>query len=313
MKKLLFGLAVVFSSWMSAQIYQDYYPTSGSSVGYYEEYDDEFYFPDDYYYEYPSDYYTQDFYRSYYDDYRRSIYDVNWNRFFSMYRLSPWQIREIMMLNDQFQSYNAWNSFYRYNPDRWYYDRFYALERILGPRIFVIFQNNYYHGYNPVIYYQNYRRQHYAPHVYIVPRYRNINVNRYRVDRVQYHKTNPRQKIGFRDTPGNANAQNVAPRANGFRDHSTPNTADTKGLRNGTAPAPRTAPRQNDNTRQNGMRTPNESLRNDSGFRNDNNSGNTKAPLRKMENSAPSPRQQSPATGNPGMSAGTPGMRLTSR
>lgn len=308
MKKMLFGLAVVFSSWMSAQVYQDYYPTSGNTAGYYEEYDDEFYFPDDYYYEYPSDYYTQDFYRSYYDDYRRSIYDINWNRFFSTYRLAPWQIREIMLLNDQFNSFSAWNSFYRYNPDRWYYDRFYSLERILGPRIFVIFQNNYYHGYNPVVYYQNYRRQHYAPHVFVVPRYRKINVNRYRVDRVQYHKANPRQKIGFRDSPRISNAHAVTPRENGFREDAAPTVGGTKGLRNGTIPEPRTSPRaENNNTRTNGMRVPNDSFRNGSA------PNRERSPIRNMENQAPGQRQHLPANGNRGMSSGAQGMRLTSR
>lgn len=308
MKKILFGLAVVFGSWMSAQVYQDYYPTSGNTAGYYDEYDDEFYFPDDYYFEYPSDYYTQDFYRSYYDDYRRSIYDVNWNRFFSTYRLSPRQIREIMMLNDQFSSFSAWNSFYRYNPDRWYYDRFYSLERILGPRIFVIFQNHYYNGYNPVVYYQNYRRQHYAPRVYVIPRYRNINVNRYRVDRVQYHQNNPRPKIGFRDTPRIANTPSAAPRANGFRENAVQNNSGTKGLRNGSTPQPRTSPRnQNDDTRNSGMRSPNESLRNDTA------PSRERSPLRNMQNSSPGQRSQSPGNSSPGISAGTPGMRLTSR
>ncbi|MCB4234419.1 hypothetical protein LDL59_03015 [Kaistella anthropi] len=63
---------------ISAQNYPDYYPTN-SNDGYYG---DEYYFPDDYYYQYPSDYYANALYQSYYNDYQRSIYDVNWNRFF---------------------------------------------------------------------------------------------------------------------------------------------------------------------------------------------------------------------------------------
>ena len=54
MKKILFGLSVFFATLISAQNYPDYYPTN-SNDGYYG---DEYYFPDDYYYQYPSDYYT---------------------------------------------------------------------------------------------------------------------------------------------------------------------------------------------------------------------------------------------------------------
>ncbi|WP_435522478.1 hypothetical protein [Chryseobacterium indoltheticum] len=100
----------------------------------------------DYYYNYPQDYYPADYYQSYYNDYRQSIININWNGFFVQHRLNRWQIDQILYLNNLYSSFAAWNNFYRYNPDRWYYDRFYAMERILGPRVFVIFQNNYYHG-----------------------------------------------------------------------------------------------------------------------------------------------------------------------
>lgn len=315
MKKILFGLSVFFTALMSAQIYQDYYPTSTNNNGYYEEYDDEFYFPDDYYYEYPADYYSNDLYRSYYNDYQRSIYDVNWNRFFSMHHLAPWQIQQIMMLNDQFSSYSAWNSFYRYNPDRWYYDRFYSLERILGPRVFVIFQNNYYNGYNPVIYWQNYRRQHYVTNVYVVPRYRNVNRNRYRVDRVQYHQNNPRNIRSFRDTSRIGNGDmNTTLRSNGFREGSaTQNNTRENGFRNGNDAQVKTTPR----TQNNGFRNNDEPRKQVSPERNDgdrNNSGfrNT-TPQRRMENNSGIQRNQSPGLRAPNSGQRSSGQRLTSR
>lgn len=168
--------------------------------------DDDYYFPEDYYYDYPSDYYTDDYYHSFYNDYRKSVTGINWNRFFREMRLSPWQISMILDLNNQFPSYGVWNSYYRSNPNRWYYDRYYALERILGPRIYVVFQNRYYRGYNPVNYYINYWRDYYQPSYYtyyVVPRYRNINVNVYRVNRKAYH-----QSVGNRygwNQPRNSN------------------------------------------------------------------------------------------------------------
>jgi hypothetical protein len=77
----------------------------------------------------------QDYYQSYYNDYRNSIININWNGFFVQNRLNRWQVDQIMRLNNLYASFTAWDNFYRYNPDRWYYDRFYALERILGPRV----------------------------------------------------------------------------------------------------------------------------------------------------------------------------------
>ncbi len=66
------------------------------------------------------------------------------HRFFVEFRLSPYQIREIRILNSRFSSYGHWQRYYRYNPNRWYYDRFIALERILGPRIYVVYYQRYY-------------------------------------------------------------------------------------------------------------------------------------------------------------------------
>lgn len=314
MKKILFGLSVFLSTLISAQNYPDYYPSNtNTNNGYYGDEEDSFYFPDDYYYEYPSDYYTNDFYQSSYNDYQSSIYDVNWNRLFRTYRLAPWQIEQIMRLNDSYSSYSSWNSYYRYNPDRWYYDRFYALERILGPRVFVIFQNNYYNGYNPVVYYQNYRRQHYVTNIYVVPRYRNINVNRYRVDRTQYHQTNPRTKIGFTNTPrtGNGNWQNNSSDG-GFRnDAALPNSSNNNGFRN-DANLPNgnsgfrsenkvqtISPSQNGNSgirNNSGIRTESAPRRNNGSTRSNNSGLRNTSPQRNIERNSDNQRKQAPAT-----------------
>lgn len=309
MKKILFGLSVFFTTLVSAQNFPDYYPNNNTTYNN-DYYDDEMYFPDDYYYEYPSDYYTNDLYQGYYNDYRRSIVDVNWNRFFSQYRLSPWQIQEIMMLNNQFASYSAWNSYYRFNPDRWYYDRFYALQNIMGPQVFVVFQNNYYNGYNPVVYYQNYRRQHYVTNVYVIPRYRKVNVNRYRIDRNQYHQNNPRTQMGFNNSTrnGNGNWQNNSNKG-GFRnENAVPNNPRGNGFRNqsqepvrNTPDLSATGPRQNTVRPKAEMITPNNNGngRGNSGMRNS-------APQRKIESNQ---NQQKAPSGT--RSSNNSGMRFT--
>ena len=64
------------------------------------------------------------------------------------FRLSPYQIREIRILNSISLVTGNWQRYYRYNPNRWYYDRFIALERILGPRIYVVYYQRYYRNYN---------------------------------------------------------------------------------------------------------------------------------------------------------------------
>lgn len=190
MKKLLLGLAVCFATGLSAQNY----PSNGwgnhnnNDYGYNDS-NEVYYFPDDYYYEYPDDYYADDYYRGFYNDYRLSLQMVNWNAFFRQYRLNRHQISLILDLNNQFNSYNVWNSYYRSNPQRWYYDRYYALERILGPSIYVVFQNNYYNGYTPITYYHNRCVNYYRPNYYVRPAYVNININHYHINRKQYHQS----------------------------------------------------------------------------------------------------------------------------
>ncbi|AZB24601.1 hypothetical protein EG339_08295 [Chryseobacterium bernardetii] len=230
MKKIFLGLAFGLGVLTSAQ----QYPNNGwdddgyyqNGAGYYSDEDDRNYFPDDYYYNYPQDYYPVDYYQSYYNDYRNSIINIDWNGFFIQNRLSRWQVDQIIRLNNLYASFAAWDNFYRYNPDRWYYDRFYALERIMGPRIFVVFQNNYYRGASPIVYFQNYRRSYYAPRYAVMPRYRNVNINIYRVDRSRIRRMdNPTfEVIRGSNRPDNGFRSNSS---GGFRGNS-----DNGGFRN---------------------------------------------------------------------------------
>lgn len=152
----------------------------------YQYYYDDYNYPEEYYYEYPVDYYTDGFYRGYYNDYRTAVIGINWDRFFIEFRLSPVQIREIRILNARFSNYGQWQKYYRHNPDRWYYDRFIALERILGPRIYVVFYQRYYHNYNPIVYFQNYRVKNYRPTIYVTPRYRNVDIRTFKNDKFRH-------------------------------------------------------------------------------------------------------------------------------
>jgi len=224
MKKILIGFALGIATLSFAQQYPNgswndnngYYENDG---GYYSDQDDQNYFPDDYYYDYPQDYYPQDYYMTNYNDYRSSIINIDWNIFFAQNRLNRWQVDQIMRLNNLYANFSTWNNFYRYNPDRWYYDRFYALQRIMGPRVFVVFQNNYYRGYSPVVYFQNYRRTHYGAICRPMPRYRNVNINIYRVDRARFRRTdNPTFNIvRGNDRPDNGFRGGVREGNGGFR------------------------------------------------------------------------------------------------
>ncbi|ANF50162.1 hypothetical protein A0O34_06400 [Chryseobacterium glaciei] len=221
----------------------------GSNDGYYSNEDDQNYFPDDYYYNYPQDYYPTDYYQNNYNDYRSSIVNVNWNVFFNQNRLNRWQIDQILRLNNLYVSFSTWDNYYRYNPDRWYYDRFYALQRIMGPQIFVSFQNNYYRGASPVVYFQTYRRTHYASICRPMPRYRNVNINIYRVDRAKFRgnnnpsfniaRTSQRENNGFRGGSGRDNNNSGfhnRPNNNsgGFRGSGNNGTRNNGGFRAGT-------------------------------------------------------------------------------
>ena len=244
MKKILFGLAMIAGGLLSAQ----YYPQSPSGYGnqqyptqYGNSYDDGAYFPDDYYYEYPEDYYDNSYYTSFYNDYYNSIQQVNWNRFFSEYRVPRPTINLIIQLNNQFPSFSSWNSYYRMNPRRWWYDRFYALEHILGPQLFVIFQRQYYQGYNPVVYYNNYWNQYYRPRYRVRPVYAHININRFRIDPALYHQS-VGTNFGFNQPRSNNyrggfvdGAQNGGFQSNngGFKNRTADFQRDNNGFRNG--------------------------------------------------------------------------------
>jgi len=307
MKKILIGFALSLGIFSFAQQYPNngweddgYYQNDG---GYYSDEDDQNYFPDDYYYNYPQDYYPQNYYQSNYNDYRNSIVNINWNVFFAQNRLSPWQVDQIIRLNNLYVSFSSWNRFYQYNPDRWYYDRFYALQRIMGPRVFVVFQNNYYRGYSPVVYFQNYRRTHYAAIFRPIPRYRNVNINIYRVDRAKFRRMdNPTFKIVRSDRPNNGFRGPVRDGNNGgFRGQADKRNNDNSGFRSDN-----NAPRNNGGFRGND----NAGVRNNGGFRNERaeNNGNRggfrggevkreEAPRREnnggfRRNESPAPRQE---------------------
>lgn len=300
MKKIFLGLVLGFATLSFAQQYpnngwgDDGY---GNNNGYYDQ-DDQNYFPDDYYYDYPQDYYPTGYYQSYYNDYRNSIININWNSFFAQNRLNRWQIDQILYLNNLYSSFSAWNNFYRYNPDRWYYDRFYAMQRILGPRVFVVFQNNYYHGSNPIVYFQNYRRTYYVPRYRVMPRYRSVNVNIYRVDRSRFRRQdNPTLRVvstrnysGFRNSDNRGQSNNGFRNQGGFRNSENNNNGvrnNNGGFRsNGNVERPRNEGFRNSGSRD--VRREVTPRREDNGgFRNNGNSGFRQ---QRTENSAP--RQQ---------------------
>ncbi|MDQ0591750.1 hypothetical protein QFZ37_000119 [Chryseobacterium ginsenosidimutans] len=271
MKKILIGFALSMATLSFAQQYPNNngYENNGyndgyennngygnANDGYYSDQDDQNYFPEDYYYNYPQDYYQNDYYQSNYNDYRNSIVSINWNGFFAQNNLNPWQVDQILRLNNLYVSFSTWNNFYRYNPDRWYYDRFYALQRIMGPRVFVTFQNNYYRGYSPVVYFQNYRRTHYASICRPIPRYRSVNINIYRVDRAKFHRMDN-------------------PTFNVVRGSSRPNNGFRGPVRNGNNGGFRNQS-ENRNNNNSGFRNENNGVRNNGGFRGNNDNGGTR-------------------------------------
>lgn len=212
--KLFLILFLGFSGIYFAQQYPDrsYFDSS-----YHDYYDENYSYPEEYYYDYPSDFYTDLYYKTYYADYRNMINRVNWNRLFSEYRLLNWQVREVVRLNNRFNSYEEWMRYYRRNPDRWYYDRFIALERIFGPHLYADFCRRYYNTSNPLAFFQKNRTRYTASRMYISSRYLRNNpmVNRndgfrkseFRADRQNSSNDN---NISMNDRRGfrNSNFQN---------------------------------------------------------------------------------------------------------
>ncbi len=262
MKKIFLGLALVLGTFVFSQDYYDTYPSEYNG---YEYYDNSYDYPDDYYYNYPTDYYPDQYYQGYYNDYQKAVYSVNWDQFFFQNRLSPFQINQILMLNNRFASYDAWNSYYRYNPDRWYYDRFYALQNILGPRVFVVYQNVYFRGASPFVFYRNRCVNFYARRYPVRPVYRNVNINIYKVNRGNF-------KDGFRNIGRNQGMINQPRNNDGIRTQPIRNGANGNnigGIRNP----------------QNGGSRPNDNggIRNTGGIRNENGNVRTQSPNINME------------------------------
>jgi len=314
MKKIFLSLALVLGTLVFAQDYYDTYPNEYNG---YEYYDNSYDYPEDYYYNYPADYYPDQYYQGYYNDYQRAVVSVNWDQFFMQNRLSPFQINQIMMLNNRFASYDAWNSYYRWNPDRWYYDRFYALQNILGPRVFVVYQNVYFRGASPFVYYRNRCVNFYARRYPVRPVYRNVNINIYKVNRGNF-------KEGFRSMGRNDNMINPPRNNGGIRTQPIRNGANGNigGIRN---------PQNNGiRSQQNGGIRPNDNsgIRNTGGIRNGNDNIRTQSPSiiternqnngirqsqnseRRIENRSNNQRNSAPRSESNGRSSGT---RFTSR
>jgi len=271
MKKIIFTIAIIFGGLVSAQDYYDTYPQDYNG---YEYYDQSYDYPDEYYYNYPTDYYPDHYYQGYYNDYRNAVFSINWDRFFLQYNLTPWQIDQIIALNNRFANYAAWNTYYRWNPDRWYYDRFYALQNILGPRVFVVYQNVYFRGRSPIVFYRNRCANFYAVRYPVRPVYRNVNINIYRLDRNNFRE-------GFRN-PGRNMGMIQPDRNNGIRNPQTPRSgangnnignirsSENNGIRNQNDNIRSSGNvRENDNIRIQPNNEPNSGVRN-GGFRNGN-------------------------------------------
>ncbi len=283
MKKILLLAALAVFSLGFSQYNNGYGnndPYYSNNNGWYD--DNDYQFPDDYYYEYPNDYYDDGYYENYYNDYRRSIDMVNWSRFFVEFGLSRYQINMIIDLNSQFSSYNVWNSYYRMNPNRWYYDRFYALQRILGVNIFVTFQNRYYNGYSPVVYYTNYWNDFYRPRYRCHQKYRNVNVHNYYVNPQVYHQSvgnhygwnqprNPHNPGGFKEDNSRVGA------SYGSRD--------------------------NEYRQNNGVRNSQSNSQSNSNVRSNN--GGYRTPQRAESQASESPRMSSPRSSTNGQNIGT--------
>lgn len=90
---------------------------------------------------------------TYYNDYNRSISSFNWQTIVADLVLTPAQKDQLFALNNRYPTYDSWARVYERNPDRWRYDRYYELERILGRDKYATFKNKYYKGQNPVAVY----------------------------------------------------------------------------------------------------------------------------------------------------------------
>ena len=90
---------------------------------------------------------------AYYNDYRSSVTSMNWETVAANLLLSPTQKQQLFALNNQYPTYDSWNSNYRDQPERWSTDRYSSIQRIMGNDKYLKFKNKYYKGQNPVAVY----------------------------------------------------------------------------------------------------------------------------------------------------------------
>ncbi|UKB85636.1 hypothetical protein LF887_08440 [Chryseobacterium sp. MEBOG06] len=108
--------------------------------------------------------FTLGFSQSYYNDYRGSVSSINWGQVAIFLGLNNNQINQLTLLNNRYPDYNSWNRVYGKAPNRWYTDRYYAMERIMTPAQYKKFSSRYYQGQNPRLKYDNdYRNHHDRP------------------------------------------------------------------------------------------------------------------------------------------------------
>ncbi|AZB07810.1 hypothetical protein EG344_02585 [Chryseobacterium sp. G0162] len=103
--------------------------------------------------------FTLGFSQNYYNDYRGSVSSINWGQVAIFLGLNRNQINQLTVLNNRYPDYNSWNHVYAKEPNRWYNDRYYEIERIMTPEQYKKFYSRYYSGQNPRLKYDNdYRR-----------------------------------------------------------------------------------------------------------------------------------------------------------
>nr|WP_315030022.1 hypothetical protein [uncultured Chryseobacterium sp.] len=105
--------------------------------------------------------FTLGFSQNYYNDYRGSVSSINWGQVAIFLGLNNNQIAQLNVLNNRYPDYNSWNRVYAKAPNRWYTDRYYAMERIMTAEQYKKFYSRYYRGQNPRLKYDNdYRGYH---------------------------------------------------------------------------------------------------------------------------------------------------------
>lgn len=111
--------------------------------------------------------FTLGFSQNYYNDYRGSVSSINWGQLAIFLGLNRSQINQLTVLNNRYPDYNSWNRVYAKEPNRWYNDRYYEIERIMTPEQYKKFYSRYYNGQNPRLKYDNdYRRYQNRPQMY---------------------------------------------------------------------------------------------------------------------------------------------------